>query len=136
MASNEIPRAEDLVTEKISEDKTDYSSQKKVCLEAMSKISKDKPSVAINLNHIPDVKLVKELEEKGFLVKYKLSYESDKNPNIVCRMRIINPKLLVNSPQVDDFLDNLTTNLKSFGCSGLEGEETVEKLLGKFLVGI
>ena len=138
MASLEIPRAEDLGVEKTPNKDTlsDYESQKKICLEEMSKISKDKASVAVNLNHIPNERLVSELQEKGFLIKYKLNYESDKTPKITCRMRIINPKLLVNSPQVDDFLDNLSANLKSFGCNSGEGEEAIEKLFGKFFVGL
>ena len=136
MASTEIPRAEDCAvpTAKPRSALND-ESQKKEGLEAISKIGATKPSVAVNFNALPEPRLISELEEKGFLVKYKVTYDSEKTPRHQSRVRIINPKLLTNGAQMDDFLDSLNENLRSFNICQGEGEEALEKLFSKFLIG-
>lgn len=137
MTLKDIPRAEDCVQSTIPSSVSlndSYEKQKIDCLEAIHSINKDKPSVAVNLTSVPDGKLVSELEEKGFLVKYKLTYDAEKTPKLNCRLRIINPKLLTSSVQIDELMDNISENMKSFGFGQVkEGEDAIEKLFSQFM---
>lgn len=121
MHKEEIPFAEDI--SKTEEPQDNYEFQKKECLREMKNLSQVRPGVFVCFKQQPEEKLIKEIEEKGFVVKYTLTYDKGYN----CRMRIINPKLTTNT--TNEFVVNLEKLEEGF--KNLNGDG-LEKLVASF----
>ena len=131
--ANEAPSVE---KEKQEEELSLYEKQKRECLKEMKKLSKDRASVSLTFFENFDNKLLADLEEKGFVVKFKLNYDQEKPKRYLCRVKIINPKFLKESGDFNcEFIDSLEENLRNFGFTTSEGEtENLKKIFNQFMV--
>ena len=62
-----------------NKEESTYDRQKRLCENEVCKITMDKPSVKVFLNEWPDMKLIKEIEDGGYIIKAKGEYQTDKN---------------------------------------------------------
>lgn len=107
-----IPNAEDVYHEEmkgVTEQET-YEFQEKLVVQEMSKLTKENPTVTVLFKALPDEKLVLQLEERGYTVKYDTFYDSTKVEKYGTRLRITNPKF---APKGGTFMDKLEDQLKS-----------------------
>jgi hypothetical protein len=119
MADDEIPCADFKEEPKEEVKLTPYEEQKKLCLKEIKKLNEFKSSVSFVFYQNPDDKLIKELEEKKYHVKYNLYYDK----KYTCSMTITNPKF------VKEGDNNVNEMIKDFSVSlGGDGE----KLIGAF----
>lgn len=136
---NDIPYADqgsEAEKESPQESLSLYEKQKSECLREMKKLSKDRASVSLTFSDKMEDKLVADLEEKGFVIKYKLNYDQDKPTRYMTRLKIINPKFLKSSSDFNcDFIDNLEDNLRNFGFTVNDSEtENLKKMFNQFMV--
>jgi len=134
MSGIEIPPA---VTESGSNNNqdnnaSDYESQKKSCLEAIKKINESCASSCIIIHAEPNQVLIKEIEDKGYRVTYTLDYDTAREHNFMCKMRITNPTY---NDAGTAFLSAFEDNMKKIGfnASSLETEESIKKLFNNIM---
>jgi len=100
-----------------------YERQKKECIEKIKKLSNNKPFVSLVFKEPFEVKLLHELESRGYVVKFNLSYDKD----YLCRVKISDPEIVVNKP-VNDFLGNIDLNFLNKPVD----EESLKTLISNF----
>ena len=135
-----IPDAEDLYQEEMKSftEQSSYEFQEKLVIKELSKLTKDNPTISVLFKALPNEKLVRELEERGYVVKYDTFYDSSKVEKYGTRLRITNPKF---TPVGGTFMDKLEDQLKScpfaqgtgggFQVSG-DAKKLMESFLGSF----
>lgn len=83
-----------------------YEKQKSLCLEKIKDMLKEsKAKCFLEFKNPIETKLLKELEEKGYIIKFTLSYDKVYN----CKLTILNPNIKQNSPE-----EELTELISSF----------------------
>ena len=110
----------------------DYESQKKACLEAIAKINENCSSSSIIIRARPDLRLMKEIENKGYRVTYTLDYDSSREESFMCKIRITNPSY---QDAGSTFIATFEDNLKSMGFNqaSLETEDNLKKLFSNIM---
>lgn len=128
-----FPTADEIYEEgmkKVTEQET-YEFQSGRVLEELRKINKDHPTAVVIFKALPDKKLLEELEEKGFVVKFDAYYDSTKLERYNCKMRITNPKF---STSATSLMDKLEDQMK--GCAFSQSNVQVSEDARKFFEGI
>ena len=76
----------------VNADQTSYEYQKTECIKALNLLPKDKSTATIIFQSKLQDQVVRDLEKKGYVVKYTTSYTSvDKK--ITTQLKIINPEI-------------------------------------------
>ena len=135
-----IPDAEEAYQEEMKSftEQSSYEFQEKLVIKELSKLTKDNPTISVLFKALANEKLVKELEERGYVVKYDTFYDSSKVEKYGTRLRITNPKF---TPVGGTFMDKLEDQLKScpfaqgasggFQVSG-DAKKLMESFFGSF----
>ena len=116
-------------------DESSYEFQLQKCLAGIKKITKDKPSISLDFNAHIDQTLVKNLQDKGYVVKYSTDYDSSrKQHHVVSKLRVFNPKFW--DPN-SNFMDSFEENLRKLGFNSASVDRTdAEENIKKLFTGI
>tara|TARA_R100000664_G_C2734349_1_gene124186 strand:- start:241 stop:615 length:375 start_codon:yes stop_codon:yes gene_type:complete len=76
----------------VNTDQTSYEYQKSECIKALNLLPKDKSTATVTFQSNLQHQVVKDLEEKGYVVKYTTSYSST-DKKTTTQLRIINPEI-------------------------------------------
>ena len=99
-----------------------YEFQIEKILEEIKNLNKNNDTVNLIFKGLPHEKILKELEEQGYRVKFDTCYDSSKAEKYLTKVRIINPKF---SNPNNTFMDNIEDQLKGcvFSKSSSNGED-------------
>jgi hypothetical protein len=125
MADAKIPSAEEIFQEEANTllKEGTYEYQVETTLEQIKKLSKDNTTVTVVFKAIPSEKLLNQLDEQGYRVKFDTCYDSSKTEKYVSKLRITNPKF----PNPNNlFMDNIEEKLK--GCVFSTDSNSVEDM--------
>jgi roadblock/LC7 domain-containing protein len=70
---------------------TPYEEQKAICLKKIKELNEKKSSTTFYIYNQPDAKLIKELEDKKYYVRYSLNYDKGEYK---CLITITNPSFI------------------------------------------
>lgn len=135
----EIPSAEEHYQENIAKNsETSYEFQLEKVTHELTKISKNKPTAHVLLKAQPVEKLLTELTEKGYVVKYDMFFDSSRESDkYMTKLRITNPNF---GNQTHSFMDNLEDQIRgcAFNQSNINlSEDTrnmIENIIGSFKI--
>ena len=98
--------------------KSIYEIQKTSCLEKIKDMLKEsKPSCLLNFNNPLESKLLFELEEKGYIIKFTLTYNKSYN----CKLTIVNPNVKQTNPE-EELTNLISSFLKTGNNDNLSGD--------------
>tara|TARA_R110000851_G_scaffold85054_1_gene185081 strand:- start:553 stop:969 length:417 start_codon:yes stop_codon:yes gene_type:complete len=134
MTDSKIPSAEEIFQEEanfILREGT-YEFQLEKILEEIKKLNKDNNTVTVTFKALPDERLLEDLENQGYRVKFDTYYDSSKTEKFMTRVRVTNPKF---ADQKTTFLDNLEDQMR--GCAFSQGDfaipEDAKKMFQSFM---
>jgi len=98
--------------------KSIYEIQKTSCLEKIKDMLKEsKPCCLLNFNNPLESKLLFELEEKGYIIKFTLTYNKSYN----CKLTIVNPNVKQTNPE-EELTNLISSFLKTGNNDNLSGD--------------
>lgn len=77
-------------TPPVNADQTSYDYQRTACINALTNLPKDRSTATVNFNANVCYQVVRDLEEKGYNVRYTTTYNSSEKKTVT-QLKIINP---------------------------------------------